>query len=77
MIWGVALCLTLTCLWSAGCGSDEDNADDLASRRDRTTNVAVCLLRPDTLIQYSNMPAMAWREVSLSFQEGGAASVQA
>ena len=39
----------------------------------RTTNVSVYALQPDSLIQYSLLPvsALAWREVTLGFQEGG------
>ena len=68
-VWAAFLC----CGWGLSCSGDEPGAEAAAGRSERTTNVAVYLLRPDTLVQYSLLPvtARAWRDVQLSFQEGG------
>ncbi|NKB72125.1 MAG: efflux RND transporter periplasmic adaptor subunit [Candidatus Latescibacteria bacterium] len=54
----------------AGCQAAEE---DLPQRPERSANVGVYSLRPDTLVQYAFLPvtAMPWRQVGLAFQEGG------
>jgi RND family efflux transporter MFP subunit len=66
--------ILLFCLLAVyGCGSPEETAPPTDESSVRTTNVSVYALQPDSLVQYSLLPvsAVAWREVTLSFQEGG------
>ena len=67
------LALSFCLLAIYGCGSSEETAPPADESSVRTTNVSVYALRPDSLVQYSLLPvsAIAWREVTLSFQEGG------
>ena len=68
-----AILLLLSSLIIAGCSASESDVPTPADEPARTTNVSVYALRPDTLIQHALLPvsAIAWREVTLSFQEGG------
>ena len=69
--WLLPLLLCLLIL--PGCGS-EQAAENAPPPSARITNVSVYPLQPDSLVQYSLLPlvAQAWRDVTLSFQEGGA-----
>ncbi|MBT4498211.1 MAG: efflux RND transporter periplasmic adaptor subunit, partial [Gemmatimonadetes bacterium] len=67
------LALLFSILFIYGCGSSEETTQSTDEPAVRTTNVGVYTLQPDSLIQYSLLPvsALPWREVTLSFQEGG------
>ncbi len=64
-------CLLMLC--QIGCGESEDGSGSDAADTERVTNVALYVIDPDTLIQYSRLltTARAWREVEVGFREGG------
>jgi len=68
--WPVVVCCLLA---GTGCGPSRSSEPSVAAQPVRTTNVSVHVLRPDTLVQRTMLPvsALAWQEVTLSFQEGG------
>lgn len=55
------------------CGNETSAQNETAKAPERTTNVTVYAISPDTLIQYSRLPATvkAWRDVTLSALESG------
>ena len=66
---GAVVTMTACC----GCGgAAEDEAE--TGKPLRLTNVAVTVVRPDSLVQHSALPvtAMPWQQATLAFQEPGA-----
>lgn len=70
------LLLAACLIWAlfTGCG-ERTSAQNTPEKTERTTNVAIYPIAPDTLIQYSRLPATvkAWRDATISALETGVA----